>query len=120
MLGKRPELTGTWQNNERNMSRRMSGIAGKLSQAHVLGKILSSQTAALSHERFPIALKTPCFPIIVQPPLPANEGEWDSEGEFPHICARYKDSSGNILGYALSGNRRTQSIILSDQKSMEC
>jgi rubredoxin-NAD+ reductase len=60
----------------------------------------------------PVIVKTPALPLTILSPL-ANahektKGEWQVEETPSGIRAFFKDSNGNLLGFALSGDTTQQ------------
>ena len=50
----------------------------------------------------PVAIKTPACPVVVSPPAKDADGEW-REGDAPDIKTLFRSGSGELLGFALTG-----------------
>jgi rubredoxin-NAD+ reductase len=72
--------------------------------ARALAKTLSGQPTEVKYPVMPVMVKTPSLPVVTCPPAENTQGEWQSDGQSPHIKALFKDSGGNLLGYALTGD----------------
>jgi len=52
----------------------------------------------------PVMVKTTLFPVVVNPPAQGLEGQWQIEGSKEQgINAQFKNSAGELLGFALTG-----------------
>lgn len=58
-------------------------------------------------------VKTPCCPVAVVPPEVTEDGTWEVEREGNNVRALYRDSSGALLGFALTGDRVIEKQTLS-------
>lgn len=79
-------------------------VAPLMAGARALAKTLSGETTAVEYPAMPVVIKTPTCPLVVSPPPRDTEGEWRYEGKAPNITARFSDTSGTLLGFALSGD----------------
>jgi len=73
--------------------------------AQALAKTLSGTKTAVSYPPMPVMVKTPSCPTVVSPPPPACKGSWQVQGEDHHLTALFHDNSGNLRGFALTGDR---------------
>jgi rubredoxin-NAD+ reductase len=74
-----------------------------MSCARALAQTLAGTATAVKYGPMPVTVKTPVCPLVVSPPPKGSEGVWSVEGEGADIKALCRDSSGNLLGYALTG-----------------
>ena len=71
--------------------------------ARALAKTLAGQENEIQYPVMPVMVKTPTLPIVTCPPKDESKGTWTIDGQTPHLQALFKDSEGNLLGYALTG-----------------
>jgi rubredoxin-NAD+ reductase len=71
--------------------------------ARALAQTLVGQSTAVRYGAMPVTVKTPVCPLVVSPPPRGLQGEWTVEGSGSDIKALYRDASGALLGYALTG-----------------
>jgi rubredoxin-NAD+ reductase len=86
--------------------------------ARALAKTLAGTETELKYGVMPVQVKTPSMPIVTcQPALSVlSEGaEWQIEGEAPNLKALFKDSSGKLLGYTLTGECVAEKMSLSKE-----
>jgi rubredoxin-NAD+ reductase len=74
-----------------------------MSCARALAQTLAGTATPVKYGPMPVTVKTPVCPLVVSPPPKGSEGVWSVEGEGADIKALCRDSSGNLLGYALTG-----------------
>ena len=74
-----------------------------MTSARALAQTLSGTPTAVSYGPMPVTVKTPVCPLVVSPPPRGLQGEWSVEGSGADIKALCHDSSGALLGYALTG-----------------
>lgn len=74
-----------------------------MSCARALAQTLAGTPTPVKYGPMPVTVKTPVCPLVVSPPPKGSAGEWSVEGEGADIKALCRDSSGNLLGYALTG-----------------
>lgn len=72
--------------------------------ARALAKTLSGTPTNVVYPVMPVMVKTPTLPIVTCPAAENVQGEWEIIGQSPHFKALFKDTSGNLLGYALTGD----------------
>jgi len=72
--------------------------------ARALAKTLAGQENQIQYPVMPVMVKTPSMPVVTCPPADLTKGDWSIEGQTPHLQALFKDSDGNLLGYALTGD----------------
>ena len=83
--------------------------------ARALAKTLAGQPTDVKYPVMPVMVKTPSLPIVTCPPAQDSEGEWEFDGQSPHIKAIFKDSGGNLLGYALTGDCVAEKMALNKE-----
>ena len=74
-----------------------------MTSARALAQTLAGTPTAVSYGPMPVTVKTPVCPLVVSPPPRGLQGEWSVEGSGGDIKALCHDSSGALLGYALTG-----------------
>ncbi|MCH8497925.1 MAG: FAD-dependent oxidoreductase [Marinobacter sp.] len=83
--------------------------------ARALAKTLTGEPTPVSYGTMPVMVKTPCCPTAVCPP-PANvEGEWTEEREGNNVRALFKDASGQLQGFAVTGDYAVEKQALAKQ-----
>lgn len=75
-----------------------------MSGARALAKTLAGEATAVSYPPMPVAIKTPACPVVVAPIPPGTEGEWHIQAEGRNVNAQFKDASGTLRGFALTGD----------------
>ena len=60
----------------------------------------------------PVTIKTPACPVVVAPPAPDAEGEWSIEADGNNVKGQFRDGSGNLLGFALTGDAIKEKMAL--------
>ncbi len=71
--------------------------------AHALGKTLAGEPARVEYPVMPVVVKTPAHPVIVCPPAPDSEGEWEATRVGNGMRALFRSKQGDLLGFALTG-----------------
>lgn len=80
--------------------------------AKALAKTLNGNSTELSYGVMPVMVKTPVCPVIVLPPI-SNDGEWTSESDGFSSKSLFKNTQGDILGFALTGDATKEKQALS-------
>jgi len=83
-----------------------------MSCARALAQTLAGNPTAVSYGPMPITVKTPVCPLVVSPVPRGMEGVWTVEGQGADIKALCRDTSGNLLGYALTGTAVMEKMAL--------
>lgn len=83
--------------------------------ARALAQTLAGHSTAVSYGPMPVTVKTPVCPLVVSPPPRGLDGEWQVEGSGADIKALCLDSSGALLGYALTGTAVPEKMALNKQ-----
>lgn len=83
--------------------------------ARALAHTLAGNPTAVNYGPMPVTVKTPVCPLVVSPPPRGMDGEWQVEGSGADIKALCLDSSGALLGYALTGTAVPEKMALNKQ-----
>jgi rubredoxin---NAD+ reductase len=86
-----------------------------MSCARALAKTLAGEATAVAYPPMPVAIKTPVCPVITAPPALGAEGKWEVEVDGSNVTARFVNSSGQLLGFALTGEATKQKMLLQKQ-----
>ncbi len=79
-------------------------VSPLMASARALAKTLTGTPSPVYYGAMPIMVKTTLFPVVVNPPARDAAGDWTLEANSPAgVKALFKDSSGNLLGFALTG-----------------
>jgi rubredoxin-NAD+ reductase len=79
-------------------------VAPLMAAARALGKTLAGEPTEVSYPAMPVTIKTPACPVVVAPPAPDAQGEWVIDADGSNVRAEFRDSGGNLLGFALTGD----------------
>jgi rubredoxin-NAD+ reductase len=60
----------------------------------------------------PVTIKTPACPVTVNPPPRDMEGDWDIQEDGNNVVATFRDKSGKLQGFALTGDGIKQKMTL--------
>ncbi len=71
--------------------------------SRALAKTLTGAPAPVTYPAMPVVVKTPAWPTVVSPPPAGSEGEWDVRKDSGGVRALFRDQSGSLRGFALSG-----------------
>ena len=71
--------------------------------ARALAATLAGTATAVVYPPMPVIVKAPALPTLVLPPAPGAEGEWKLEGDSPDLTARFVNTAGHTIGFALTG-----------------
>ena len=80
--------------------------------ARALAKTLSGTPTEVSYGAMPVAIKTTVCPVVVSPPAFGAEGEWEIEADGRNVKALFKNSAGETLGLALTGDKTSEKAVL--------
>ena len=84
-------------------------------QARALAKTLAGTPTQLSYPAMPVVVKTPACPAVVCPPAAGVEGDWQCQTVDGGLQAYFKNSAGELLGFALLGSATTLTQSLAAQ-----
>ena len=88
-----------------------------MNSARALAKTLAGTETKVTYPVMPVMVKTPSLPVVTCPPAMGSDGNWEIDGQSPHLQALFKDSEGNLLGYALTGERVAEKMKLNKELS---
>lgn len=71
--------------------------------ARALAKTLSGTRTAVSYPSMPVVVKTPAHPVVVCPPRPGSEVQWEVMVSEQGARALCRDVQGRLAGYVLTG-----------------
>jgi len=78
-------------------------VAPLLAGAKALAKTLTGTPTEVSYPAMPVTIKTPTCPVVVSPAPRDAEGEWTIEQDGPNTVCEFRNSEGQLLGFALTG-----------------
>lgn len=76
--------------------------------AKALAKTLSGEPTKVVYPPMPVVIKTPAHPVLVQPPAPNTEGEWQIEQAESGVKALFVDDQECLKGFVLTGEAVAQ------------
>lgn len=83
-------------------------IVPLLAGAKALARTLTSEETRLQLPAIPVIVKTPALPLVVCPPKPGEEGDWELEIDEQGTAAIFRGADDAELGFALAGDRTSQ------------
>lgn len=83
-----------------------------MTAARALAKTLAGQPTPVSYGVMPVTVKTPVVPVVVSPPAVGSPGQWYIEADGNDVQAEFRDESGQLHGYALTGARVMNKVAL--------
>lgn len=83
-------------------------VAPLMAAARALGKTLAGEPVDVAYPAMPVTIKTPACPVVVNPPPRDAQGEWQIQSEGDDVVAEFRDASGQLLGFALTGAQGTK------------
>jgi rubredoxin-NAD+ reductase len=87
-------------------------VAPLMAAARALGKTLAGEPTEVAYPAMPVTIKTPACPVVVAPVAPGVEGDWHITEEGNSVRAEFRDSSGRLLGFALTGDATKEKTAL--------
>lgn len=84
-----------------------------MTSARTLAKTLTGNPAEVAYGPMPVMVKTPIVPVVAAPPAADAEGSWTIEAEGNNVKALFENAAGDLLGYALTGEKVTEKMALS-------
>lgn len=81
--------------------------------ARALAKTLTGERTQVRYGAMPVMVKTPCCTTAVCPPPAAADGHWEVEQDGTDVRALFRSSSGQLLGFALTGRFVLEKQVLS-------
>lgn len=79
-----------------------------MAEARALAATLAGTETTLVLPALPVAVKTPCLPVVVCPPPAGAAGTWELAGFGRDLRAVFSAPDGTALGFALSGSETGQ------------
>ncbi len=71
--------------------------------ARALAKTLAGEPTDLSYPAMPVVVKTTSYPIVVAPPLPGVNGDWETDELEGGVRALFYGVDRSLHGFALGG-----------------
>jgi rubredoxin-NAD+ reductase len=87
-------------------------VAPLMAAARALGRTLAGEPTEVSYPAMPVTIKTPACPVVVAPPAPDAAGEWKIEADGSNVKGEFRDGSGQLLGFALTGDATREKMAL--------
>jgi rubredoxin-NAD+ reductase len=87
-------------------------VAPLMAAARALGKTLAGEPTEVTYPAMPVTIKTPACPVVVAPPARDAAGDWDIAVDGSNVKAQFRDSAGNLLGFALTGDAIKEKMAL--------
>mgnify|MGYP001820642840 FL=1 len=87
-------------------------VAPLMAAARALGKTLAGEPTQVVYPAMPVTIKTPACPVVVAPPAADADGEWQISADGANVKAEFRDSSGSLLGFALTGDATREKMAL--------
>lgn len=79
--------------------------------AKALGRTLAGEPTQVEYPVMPVTVKTSCCQVVAWPPG-SRDGEWQVDGEGRDLRCEYRDATGALLGFALTGKRIKERMTL--------
>ena len=90
-------------------------VAPLTQSARALAHTLTGEDSEVCYGSLPVAVKTTLRPTVVCPPRAGAEGNWQVSGAEDGVRAEFRDASGRLLGFALTGSAITERERLSSE-----
>ena len=87
-------------------------VAPLMASARSLAQTLNGTKTAVSYPAMPVGIKTPACPVMVSPPPRDADGEWEIEQVGNNVCAEFRNAQGQLLGFALTGEKTSEKMRL--------
>ncbi len=87
-------------------------VAPLMAAARALGKTLAGEPTEVAYPAMPVTIKTPACPVVVSPVAPDTAGEWQFSEDGNNVKAEFRDSAGQLLGFALTGDATKEKLAL--------
>ena len=87
-------------------------VAPLMAAARALGKTLAGEATEVAYPAMPVTIKTPACPVVVSPVAPDTAGEWQISEDGNSVKAEFRDSAGELLGFALTGDATKEKLAL--------
>lgn len=86
-----------------------------MASARALAKTLAGQPTEVSYGVMPVTIKTPVVPVVVSPPAPNSLGNWVADVSGQDVQVEFRNQSGQLLGYALTGAKVVNKLTLNKE-----
>lgn len=86
-----------------------------MASARALAKTLNGDNVAVSYGVMPVTVKTPVVPVAVAPVAANSVGNWSIDVQGNDVQAEFRDSDGQLLGYALTGAKVMNKVALNKE-----
>jgi rubredoxin-NAD+ reductase len=83
--------------------------------ARALAKTLSGEPTEVRYPAMPVVVKTPAHPAVVSPPAAGSAGTWQVERDAQGVRALFLGTSGETLGFVLTGKRIVEKAALTKE-----
>jgi rubredoxin-NAD+ reductase len=83
--------------------------------ARALAKTLTGDPAPVRYPAMPVVIKTPSLATVVSPPPRHAAGAWEHAGSGRNIRSTFVSPSGELLGFALTGEAAAEKQALTKQ-----
>ena len=87
-------------------------VAPLMAAARALGKTLAGESTDVAYPAMPVTIKTPACPVVVSPPAAGAEGEWVINADGSSVKCEFRNSAGDLLGFALTGDATREKMAL--------
>ena len=87
-------------------------VAPLMAAVRALAKTLAGEPTEVAYPAMPVSIKTPACPVVVAPPAMGAEGEWHMSVDGRNVKGEFRDASGNLLGFALTGDATKEKMAL--------
>ncbi len=87
-------------------------VAPLMAAARALGNTLAGEPTEVSYPAMPVTIKTPACPVVVAPPALGAEGEWSVSEDENNVTAEFRNTAGELLGFALTGDATREKMRL--------
>lgn len=86
-----------------------------MASARALAKTLAGEPTEVQYGVMPVTIKTPACPVVCCVPPQGLEGEWEYEIDGRNVKALFRDTSGQLRGYALTGDAVSEKMKLNKE-----
>lgn len=86
-----------------------------MAAARALAKTLAGEATQVQYGVMPVTIKTPACPVVCSVPPQGLDGEWEYEIDGRNVKALFRDTSGQLRGYALTGDAVSEKMKLNKE-----
>ncbi len=87
-------------------------VAPLMAAARALGATLAGKPTDVIYPAMPVTIKTPACPVVVSPPPRDAAGTWNITQDGNNVVAEFRDASGSLIGFALTGDGTKEKLRL--------